>query len=423
MDVLRRVFADKLDINDSEPLHTFSIPGLEGQTYALYAPNGGLWNQLIVALLIQLFFQIVFAVLIYKLIVQKRGSSSSFITSPFLLGYGVIMPVALYIPFEIMEFLLARNRSVKMGFALLPTIVCFRCIEAMHGTSPAAVENSLTNYVTYYTTVSHFEWDEKTMERRKITAREIGVAFVRIVYFFTAASLWLSFLIHVNYQPMESTVALDSFHLSFDLLHPAHLINTYCLLVLVYFVLATGFELTTFGEQIKGYATKPIFDNPLFSSRSIREFWGKKWDLMIHRVLKHGAFLPARKVFAESGYTPAVSNGMGTLAAFFASGLLHEYTWACIFYEYRDDDECEENCFSPLPSKLTLFFLYNCVTMLIEHYYGRHLTFFESWPSIIVSTLLVLTALPVSHWYSGDWVVGGYFDDFSVGLWHIKRVD
>lgn len=446
---IQSVHADKLDVDNREPLTTFEFPSslIEGE-YALYAPRGGLWNQLIFAILVQLLFQVAFAVVIYKGIVQTRAEKSSSMMTSYLLGYGVLMPLALYLPFEIMELLVVRNRSVKLAYGTLPTIVCFRCIEAMHGTSPPAVEASLVNYVTYYSSVTHFEWNVKSQERRKITLREIGGALWRVAYFFTACSLWLSWMMHVNYQPFGPKVPLDSFSLSLDLFSPEHLLNAYCLAVLVYFVLATGFEITVFGEQIKGYATKPTFNNPLFKSRSIREFWGKRWDLMIHRILKHGAFLPARKAFADAH----VGNLMGTLAAFLASGLLHEYSWAVIFYQYREDEgECD-NCYSPLPLKLTCFFLYNALTMTskcvelvcciffgkisdsssilwyyyyiisVEHYYGRHITFFESWPSIIVSTMLVLTAIPVSHWYSGDWVVGGFFDDFAIGLWHIKRI-
>jgi hypothetical protein len=33
-----------------------------------------------------------------------------------------------------------------------------------------------------------------------------------------------------------------------------------------------------------------------------------------------------------------------------------------------------------------------------------------------------LTALPVSHWFTGDWVVGGYFADFTLALWRIKKL-
>lgn len=40
-------------------------------------------------------------------------------------------------------------------------------------------------------------------------------------------------------------------------------------------------------------------------------------------------------------------------------------------------------------------------------------------PTVVVSTLVVLTVLPVAHWFSGDWIVGQYFRDSSRGLFHI----
>ncbi|KAL7559191.1 hypothetical protein ACA910_013198 [Epithemia clementina (nom. ined.)] len=417
MEVLRNLFADKLIEDDREPLWIFSIPGLDGD-YALYAPRSQLWNQLIFVILMQLFFQTIFAVIVYLTIIKRRGTTTSY-----LIGYGLVIPLAMYIPFEMLEFFKVYNCTIKLAFATLPTIVCFRTIEAMHGTSPPVVESSVGTYIVYYSTVTHFEWDAKTKTRRKITSGEILSSLLRITYFFTAVSLWLSFMVHVNFQPMPSSIALNSFHLSWDLLSRSHLINAYCLAVLTYFVLATGFELTVFGEQLKGFATKSVFDNPLFSSRSIREFWGKKWDVMIQRVLKHGAFLPAKKAFADSGAN--ISYAMGLFAAFLASGLLHEYSWAAIFYEYGEEEGkavSTVGSYSPKPLKLTAFFLYNALTMLIEHYYGRHITFFEKWPSFVVSTILVLTALPVSHWFTGDWAVGGYFSDFAIGLWHIRKI-
>lgn len=422
METIRSVFADKLMHDDRNPILTFRIYGLDGQ-YALYPPKAGLWNQLIATILIQLLFQMIFAFVVYRLIVQQRGKAASK-TGLYLIGYGLIIPLALYIPFPLMEFVQVQNKIIKLGFTTLPMIVCFRTVEAMHGTSPAVVEKSLGTYLVYYSTVSHFEWDETKGERRKITARELMTAFLRISYFFVAVSLWLSFMTHVNFNPAKSTVPLDSFHIGWDLLSPAHLLNAYCLAILTYFVLATGFEMTTFGEQVKGYATKPIFDNPLFTSRTLRQFWGQKWNSMIQRVLRYGAYLPARQAFADSGKN--VSNLIATLVTFLASGIMHEYVWLVIFFQMGSDGEEAQGgtkADSFFPFKLTLFFLYNGLTFLIEHKFGHHITWFHSWPSIIVSTGLILTALPVSHWFTGDWVLGGFFSDFVVGLWHIKKVD
>jgi hypothetical protein len=56
--------------------------------------------------------------------------------------------------------------------------------------------------------------------------------------------------------------------------------------VLLYLTLKTGFELTAFGENMKGYATETIFDAPFTKSRTATEFWTKRWNLMIQRFLK-----------------------------------------------------------------------------------------------------------------------------------------
>ena len=40
----------------------------------------------------------------------------------------------------------------------------------------------------------------------------------------------------------------------------------------------------------------------------------------------------------------------------------------------------------------------------------------------VVSHLVLLTGLPVCHWYGGDWATGGYFHDLSLGTWLIRKV-
>ena len=382
------------------------------------------------SLVIQLGFQLIFAIIVYLFIVQRRGTTLSY-----LIGYGIVIPLTLlYIPFELLEYLVIYNCTIKLAFTTLPTIVCFRTIEAMHNTSPSVVESSLGSYMIYYSTVSHFEWDNKTNKRKPITSTEIVSSALRILYFYIVTSLFLSFMIHVNYQLVPSSIELDSFNLSWDMLSWNHLVNTYCLAVLTYFVLALAFELVAFGEQVKGYSIKPIFNNPLWSSRSIREFWSRKWDLMIQRVLKYGAYLPTKKVvtglLGVNNNNKNMSNVIGTIGAFLASGLLHEYCWIVIFYRYQeqqpqqaiDDEESLMVVFTPSFFKLTLFFLYNCGVMLLEDNYGKYVTFFEKWPCFVVSTMIVMIALPISHWFTGDWVVGGYFSDFAMGLWQIRKL-
>jgi hypothetical protein len=144
----------------------------------------------------------------------------------------------------------------------------------------------------------------------------------------------------------------------------------------------------------QGLDTKPVFSNPLSTSRSPSEFWGRKWNLMIHRILKFGAFLPARQY---------VSNEMAVLWTFIVSGLVHDYVWSLLFYQHehtKNEDGVCLDCFVPAVLKLTAFFFWNGAVMLLERPIGRvPESHHEAYPDSNMSTLVVFTALPVSHWY------------------------
>ena len=61
---------------------------------------------------------------------------------------------------------------------------------------------------------------------------------------------------------------------------------------------------------------EPVMLNPLFKSQSPLDFWSKRWNLLVHRVLKGGVYKPVRK------HSSAI---MAILASFIASGLFHEW--------------------------------------------------------------------------------------------------
>lgn len=200
-------------------------------------------------------------------------------------------------------------------------VVCFRCVEAMYGTSPDVVETSIWTYTGYYSSVIPFVWDPKTKQRQRMPLQQIVMSMVEILCFFVALSVVLSFLIQYEYQPFDDPVPLTELTLTTDMVSPGHLLNSYChagklekialvqcevdgtcvvgnlmfviaqllpspLEVLVYLTLKTGFDLTAFGENVKGFATEKIFDAPFVKSRTPTEFWTKRWNLIIHPLLK-----------------------------------------------------------------------------------------------------------------------------------------
>jgi hypothetical protein len=170
------------------------------------------------------FGQVACAVIVHKFIIPNRGTIRAY-----LLGWGVIIPLVLWLPFEMLEALDIRNHTLRMCVTALPTVVVFRTIEAMYDTSPPVVEATLTNYVTYYTVGIHHVWDPKTKLRTKVNSRQFVSNLLRLTYYFHWLSLSLSILMYYNFTPFESPVVLNEFHLNLDIFSPDHIANAYCL--------------------------------------------------------------------------------------------------------------------------------------------------------------------------------------------------
>jgi hypothetical protein len=230
--------------------------------------------------MIQTVIACVFAVIIYKYIVKRRGLPASF-----LLGYGVLIPLACWIPFPLLAYLQVQNKVLKMSFTTLPSIAAFRCVEAMHNTSPKAVEASLANYVHYYSSLVNHVWNSNTNTRVRATTREVlgnaGMIFGQFILLSGVLSLLLAF----QFKPFSSNVQLDQFHVTWELIHPGQLANNYLLAVLTLYSLAVGFNLMALMGNLQGYAVRDFLRNPLFHSKSPSDFWAK-WNPVIGGALK-----------------------------------------------------------------------------------------------------------------------------------------
>jgi hypothetical protein len=340
--------------------------------------------------LIQSAIQCAFAVIIYKFIVQKRGSPGAY-----LLGWGFILPIAIYIPFFLLEYFDMRNRVLNLSASTVMTVIFFRCLEAMYNTSPDFVELSLQNYVAYYSSIAPFAYDPKTKARKRVTGAELLSAFVENALTFTAASLVLSFVMHHNFRIFDSPVEYNKLEWSLRLLSPAHIGNAYFHAILLYCTLKIGFELNCFGENAKGVSTKKVFDSPFLKSTSPTDFWTKRWNIMIQPVMRGGVFLPAKIFFPKK---------VALLITFVVSGLYHDYVWFCVFYSpkhlYDEKGVCED-CYEHKFGRVTLFFLFVGIIVLLERPLGKlpqiqwmakHL------PSPAIAHFLLLVHLPLAHW-------------------------
>merc|ERR1711933_103638 len=243
-------------------------------------------------------------------------------------------------------------------------LIFFRCLEAMYGTSPEFVELSLSNYCMYYSHSVPYVWNKKTETIQKITGKELFRSFVERLFNFMALSLVLSVMMHYDFKPFEDAVDLTSFSITPDLLSIGNFCNSYLITILLYFTLNNLFEISAFGMQLQGNATKPIFDAPLTKSKTPTEFWTKRWNHMTHNFLKGGIFKPAMQYFQNAK--------VAMFLTFVLSGLYHECIWFCIFYKqkylYDENGVCadETKCYDFKFGRVTAFFAYTALIMILE---------------------------------------------------------
>ena len=74
-------------------------------------------------LTIQAILNSITAVIVYHSIVKNRGSAFSY-----LLGYGMVCPSLIVVPFHMMRFLGLHNMSMLVGQAASMSVVLFRCL-------------------------------------------------------------------------------------------------------------------------------------------------------------------------------------------------------------------------------------------------------------------------------------------------------
>lgn len=424
--IIKKIFDNKAIVDDRQPVYTFKFgrdvtnnDDDRYDNYGLFLPNISPWKQLVVLVLIQSIVQQLFAIVIYLTIVQKRGTIQSYI-----IGWGIVIPTAICISFVYLDYLDIRNKVLSLASSTTMTVVAFRCVEAMYGTTTShiVIESSVGEYCAYYSSVAPFVWNLKDGGRQRISVRKMIRSLTELFVYFIAVSIALSVMIHFNYKPFEGdNVSLTSLTFNESNFSLPHIGNSYCQAMLVYLTLKTGFELTAFGENIKGYETLTLFDSPFMKSQSPTDFWTKRWNIMIQRILKGGVFLPIKKYW---------NSKVAMFVTFVVSGLYHEYVWECIFYNQNYLHDKQGNCYQPGCyanefGRVTAFFTYVGVIMLLERPIGKLPPvqwLFHVMPAPVTAHFLILVHLPVAQWYIGDWIEGGYFDDFSICTLLVRKL-
>jgi hypothetical protein len=157
--------------------------------------------------------------------------------------------------------------------------------------------------------------------------------------------------------------------------------------------------LTTFAEGIMGVTTfltgrqTEHFNDvhAIWACKSPSDFWGRRWNLLIHQCLKDGVYKPVR---ALGG-----SNALAVFAAFTASGLFHEWILRTVFDLY------------PNTHGITLvFFWHQALLVMADAAVGPSLSGSRTGlPRLLRTAGVVLLGVPLGHWFTDSYVRSDFF--------------
>lgn len=125
-------------------------------------------------------------------------------------------------------------------------------------------------------------------------------------------------------------------------------------------------------------------------------------------------------VWQRSIFKPLLKNGyskpVAVLATFLASGLLHEYV--LLVTTLHGD-------YKPKLFYQTLFFMWNGMMVVLEGFLSSRKeaqSMVRILPKPVKTLLVLMTAIPVAHWFLDEYVANDFFGDFIVGYPLIVKI-
>ena len=147
-------------------------------------------------------------------------------------------------------------------------------------------------------------------------------------------------------------------------------------------------------EFISWKSVLEVSDSPLTKSTSPSNFWGRRWNALVHIVLKGGVYIPLRR----NGF----SKGIAALATFVASGLLHEYVLTALAFKGVLLDD--HSAYTPRYGYHLAFFVWNGLILILEGIFCKHPIIQwikKTLPMPVIVAMVLMTVLPIGHWFTG----------------------
>ncbi|KAH1054166.1 hypothetical protein GLYMA_08G323100v4 [Glycine max] len=126
------------------------------------------------------------------------------------------------------------------------------------------------------------------------------------------------------------------------------------MLVLYYCYLYLGLEIVlvliaALVQTVLGFEIQPLFNKPYLCT-SLQDFWGRRWNLIITRILRPTIYDPVRRM-STCFVGPLCATSTAMLTTFLVSGLMHELMY---YYLTRVPPTWEVTCFFVLQGMCTV---------------------------------------------------------------------
>ena len=386
-----------------------------GQTYGFYMISIPLWTELLGLLLFETLVVSLLTIPLYYTVVQHPRTWWAHIwTWMAFVPLWLTVPPLLLHSSSTVSLLDCQVKIVAFSLAcIVPTTSLFRTTEALFGYTPRYALQSPQAFALYFASPMLLQVDDKNTYVR-ITTRQLLGHLQDFLVSLLVTGLYQSCFHLFDAFPtlgVQKDESLDQELYSWQRTFQLHtLVDTFWIALLFQLYLTTfGHGLQFATSLVTGFQSQPLMDNPLLSSTSPADFWGRKWNLLVHACLKRGVYRPVRSL--GGGALGA------SLAAFVASGVLHEWILWVVFANHDNNDG------QVVWGVTSAFFVWQALLLAWESTsQGRQFWKYvnKAYPHM-VPFMVVGMGIPLGHWFVSIYVHSDFFTNAHMLLFKIQQ--
>jgi hypothetical protein len=366
-------------------------------TWSIHPPSAGPYVTGLAFVIISQLVAIPLCILAFQF---KKG--------PWFVQYAIGMATAvlpLYVQPWLADYFVEQGWSSRMDVlagrfvgSTTYAFTAFRIFGAAAGGTPKGADADLSTWIAFSTAAVDplFEKDGKPVRPKPGSL----VSRVKVLLLRLCALCLVSSLSHpFDATPAKAYVTGQG---SGDLALKAAFVfdSVFIQLMMVYLFLSLLMDVGAMLLVVQNFEVLQPFNNPMFATRSPRDFWGRRWNLQVSATLKCCVFHPMVHHLKQT-------KSVAALAVFIASGLFHEYQFLLSFPNYALGD-------------ISFFFGMQSVIAFAETIIMKGLGRTKGWvledvlPGAVKSFIILVIFCPAIPYFTNIWIREGMFEVMSL---------